>query len=177
MQVIGFAMLSCLVSLGCEASEVKLSLSKERVQEKVEGRFPMTHEMGSISVKMTDPVIDFDAGPNRIGLSTALDIGRQGGLLSVKGSSRSSGEVVYNPDDATFYLTDPKIEDLELPLKLLGEERRQKILDATNASLIVQLEDIPLHTFDERPTSRAAKALVKRVEIHEDTLHVVVGFD
>ncbi len=171
------ALLTLLISAtGCEAGGITLSFDRETLQKRVEQNFPLKRDLNTATVTMTDPVLDFDAGPGRIGLTTDIAVGRKGGLLALNGTARASGSVRYDVETATLYMTDPKIEDLELPMKLMGETRRQKLLDTVNLSIADAIGDIPLHTLDNIPRNRAAKALIKDVTVKDRRLVVVIGF-
>lgn len=164
------ALLAVPALSGCDDLTLNLSIDKSRIQERVEQKFPIEQQMDPVTVTLSNPVIDFKAGPDRIGLTSDVKVGRSGGLLSLNGTARTSGKVRYEPSDATFYMTDIKIEEVDLPMKLANEQRREKTRALVNTTIEGSLKDIPLDTLQNKSAKEAAGALIKSVTVKDDKL-------
>jgi hypothetical protein len=109
-------------------------------------------------------------------LTTDVKVGRDGGLLAVTGKARSSGKVRYEPSDSTFYLTEVKIEEVDLPLKFANEARRTRTRELVNATVEGSLKDIPLDSLQNKSAKEAAGALIKSVKVKDDKLVIQMSF-
>lgn len=174
--ILALTALAALAMVGCDDLTINLTIDKSRIQERVEKKFPIEQKMDPVTVVLSNPVIDFEAGPDRIGLTTDVKVGRDGGLLAVTGRARSSGKVRYEPSDATFYMTEVKIEEVDLPLKLANEARRTKMRELVNATIEGSLKDIPLDSLQNKNAQDAAGALIKSVKVKDDKLVIQMSF-
>jgi hypothetical protein len=162
--------------VGCDDLTINLTIDRSRIQERVEKKFPVEQKMDPVTVVLSNPVVDFKAGPDRIGLTTDVKVGRDGGLLAVTGKARSSGKVRYEPSDSTFYLTEVKIEEVDLPLKFANEARRTRTRELVNATVEGSLKDIPLDSLQNKSAKEAAGALIKSVKVKDDKLVIQMSF-
>lgn len=162
--------------VGCDDLTINLTIDRSRIQERVEKKFPVEQKMDPVTVVLSNPVVDFKAGPDRIGLTTDVKVGRDGWLLAVTGKARSSGKVRYEPSDSTFYLTEVKIEEVDLPLKFANEARRTRTRELVNATVEGSLKDIPLDSLQNKSAKEAAGALIKSVKVKDDKLVIQMSF-
>lgn len=160
---------------GCDGGGVTLSIDRARIQERVSEKFPIERELELATLTLTDPVVDFNAGPDRIGLTTNLKLQRKNIPLAVVGKARTSGKVRYEKADATFYMADVRVEDLELPLQLLGKERKQRLLGLANTAVAGSIEEIPLDTLQSATSAEAANTLIQGVSVKQDKLIITLG--
>ena len=160
--------------LGCEQG-MTVQISQSTVQAQVAERFPITRDLGMGKLTMSDPKIDLKAGQDRVGLTTDLEFGGPGGVLNVKGSARASGALRYDQDDATFYMSDPVVQEVELPAKLMSEARKKKLMDLTGKAIGEAYGDVPLYTLRDSRRDRTAKLLLREVRVREGKLELVLG--
>tara|TARA_B100000686_G_C16603323_1_gene869836 strand:+ start:199 stop:777 length:579 start_codon:yes stop_codon:yes gene_type:complete len=166
------------LATSCQSGTVSISIDESKVQERVAKEFPQEHDLrGIATLTMKNPQIDLGIGDNRIGLLTDLEVSRTGIPIAAKGKAKTSGVVRYEAKDGTFYMTDVRIEDVELPLPLIKAEQKQKILDHTNAILQGTLRDIPIHTLHTTTSKEAASALLKSIEVKEKKIAITLGLN
>ena len=166
------------LSSSCQSGTVSITIDESKVQERVAKEFPQEHDLrGLATLTMKNPQVDLGVGDNRIGLLTDLEVSRAGLPLAAKGKAKTSGLVRYEAKSGTFYMTDVRIEDVELALPLIKAEQKKKILDHTNAILQGTLKDIPIHTLHTTTSKEAANALLKSIEVKDRKIAITLGLD
>lgn len=171
------AILAAAIALAtaCDGERISVTVDESIVQQEVERKFPLERDLNLAVLTMTSPRVDLSSGSDRVGLSVDLELRRSGGALAIKGKGKVSGPLRYSREDATFYLQEPRIEQLELPLKLMRAERREKLLDTAGAALGEALGDVPLYTLRDTSRDRAAKALLRQARVKDGKLVLELG--
>lgn len=166
----------CTLTTACDHNNLSLSVDESRVQESVAKKFPQDHDLkGIATLTMTNPVIDLKGTDNRIHLDTDLALARPGIPLTMKGHARTSGTIRYEQAKHTFYMTDVRIEKIDIPMRLLSAERKKSLVDLTNAALQGSLKDIPIYTLETSVSQSAADNLLKSVTIKDGKLQINMG--
>ena len=170
------ALMLMLTALSACEGDLSLSIDRERVQQRVASEFPQTHDIkGIASLTLSDPVVDLAVGGDRIGLTTTLALKPLNLPLALNGEAKTSGALRYEPADATFYMADIRIEDLDIPMKFVSEDQKQRLLDLTNAALQGSLKDIGVYTLETRASREAANRLLKSLTVQNNKLEIVLG--
>ncbi len=166
------------LTTSCQKGQISITIDQSKVQERVSQEFPQEHDIkGMATLTMKNPQVDLALGDNRIGLITDLELSRKNIPIAIKGNAKTSGTVRYEKKNGTFYMTDVKIENVELPLKLMTQEQKQTIIDHTNALIAGTLKDIPIHTLQTASSKEAANALLKNIEVKDNAIKIVLGLD
>jgi len=171
---------ACMLALstpliGCRKGEMSVSIGRERIQQAVEEKFPIERELERSVLTLKDPVIDFDNEHSRIGLTTQMMLNVKGVPVAFEGSGRMTGGLRYDPSNATFYMTDLEVEAIELPMKLLADERREALADRVGATLGGAVGELPLYTMQNTSRDRAARSLIKEARVGQDRVEIVLG--
>lgn len=171
------ATLTSLAMAGCEAGQITVSVDESVAQEEVAKQFPIERDLKmKAKMKMLDPVIDLSVGDNRIGLTTNLEIQRENLPIVIKGKAKTTGALRYEGSDATFYMTDIKIEDVDLAMGLGNNTKiKQRLLEAANTTLASSYKDIPIYTLRDSRGESTATALLQKVEVADKKIKLTLG--
>lgn len=173
--------------ISCKGGFTKtLTFTRDEIQAKVEEKFPIKRKAAVVTMVLSDPNIVLENGSDKIGLKSVVkaelpvsglaEIGQIVGLGgdSHKGSIFVEGEVEYEPVEGTFYFTKGKIR--ELSIEGFPEQVKQPITELANLAVKNDLAKVPLFTLNEKDMKeRAAKFFLKKVQIKDGKLEVIVG--
>lgn len=162
---------------GCDEGRVSITIDQDEVQRRVTEEFPQEHDLkGLATLTMKQPVVDLEMGDQRIGLTTDLEISRGNLPLAIKGKSKTSGKLRYEPSQGTFTMTDVRVEKLDFgSFGLLGADKKKQLLDTTNAVIQGSLRDIPIYTLQTTSSKEAAKLLLKEIKVEQRTIRISLG--
>jgi hypothetical protein len=94
-----------------------IRISEKQIQDMLNERFPYTKDYFTyINIGLNSPRVNLTDGKNRVyaGLDIDLEIAITGKLGILGGSLDISGGVEYKPEEGSFYLTDPIIENVSV---------------------------------------------------------------
>ena len=173
-----------------------IEVTRDKIQSVLDDVFPVSlsdeNEETRVEATLSDPNLLLDGESDRIGLEATvvarplpLDrkrlvngairqriLDRQGG--EINGRVGLTGELRFDPDQSTFYLSSPKIEKLEINREegLL----RDRLIRIVERGLGRALADRPVYTIDDSATvNRAAKQVIKSVNIRDGKVNIEIG--
>lgn len=151
-----------------------LSLSEEDIRGRLSKKFPKTEKLLKvIPVLIEEPKVEFTEGSNRVRLSLAarIDIPFS---KKYEASTVFSGSIRYESSDKTLRLKDVEVEELtgiEIPEKFEDPLKLLMTVLAKNS-----LEDVVVHELMPTDlTNNAARWLLKKVEVRDQMLEVILG--
>ncbi len=90
------------------------------------------------------------------------------GILSV------TGELIYDGDNGAFYIKDPNVQEVEVGT--LPRDASTPLSAAAEKLIGKYLSENPIYTLDDdNLIAKAAKALLKSVEVKDDAIHITLG--
>ena len=153
----------------------RIVITQEQLQEQMNQHFPFSETyLALFEIKYENPVVKIDAEKDRVavGLDAVTAFKLAGG--SYKGTALVSGGLKYVPDSASFFLTDAKIETLEITD--VPEKYSEQVTKYGSEILAAYLTKKPVYTItDENVQMTAAKMLLKDVRAETGALVVELG--
>jgi hypothetical protein len=183
-----FAILLALVLIGIGVSawrfwgqRYELVLTEEQLRHTLNEKFPFDKTYFSfIHLRFSNPHIQLENGSNRIRFGCEVEskikldtnFEKIPGVL--RGNATVSGKLRYEATQGTFFLDEPKVEDLGvagLPIIM-----RSKVREAASKAAVEFLGRAPLYRFKRTDIKQAAARLVLReVEIVDEKLIITMG--
>jgi len=154
-----------------------VELTQEQIQTELDARFPV--EKGHLLVlvlTLSEPEVVLPEGSERItfGLSANVSIGVGEKPKSLGGRGTVSTALRYNPENFSFYSTEPVIEQLEIqgiPVKYVDIVNR-----IAGRALCERLDRAPVYTLKEnRLKELAARLVLKGVTVKNGRLVIILG--
>lgn len=168
--------LLALLTLSACDGPLTVTVSQEIVQDQVARAFPQEHDMSGIAtLTLKNPVVDLGVGEGRIGLLTDIELSRGALPLVIKGKARTSGLIRYEPSNATFYMTDVRVDDLDLAMKLLSADRKKQLLDGANTTLQLTLKDLAIYQLSSSAREKMTNALLRDVRVEQSQVVLTLG--
>lgn len=110
--ILALAILIAIV--GCNSSEMVVSLTRDEIQARVAPRFPITKNWLVLGATLSEPEVFLSEGANQIGINTRVELN----IPFVKPISGYLGIAVvprYDAESKSFYLDQATVERLDLP--------------------------------------------------------------
>ncbi len=156
-----------LITIGCKDKERDIDLSKAKLQEILDNKFPIEKESKLISFSLFDPFLTLEE--NRFGINLSFRYKALG--ASNSGTMDIFGDIEYNREKSSFYLRNVEIRNLKLEnnkIKKMTSSAMSKVLDSFfSINPIYKLEDKGLK-------ERLARFLLKEIRIMEDKILIVL---
>lgn len=157
--------------------EYVIRIPESDLQSKLSSKLPITKSFFLvIRVTLSNPRVSLENGSNRVraGLDVELNIGVENSSKPLGGSVDISGGVAYVSEDGEFFLTDAKIDQLEL--QGIPSRYVDKVDNALTHALAEFYRDHPIYSLSSLDAKQAAAKLVLRdVVVHNKELVITLG--
>jgi hypothetical protein len=177
----------CLVAAGC--TTITMRISRDELEANLARRFPRELDEHVVTVRMSDPRIDFPGTPDRIGIRLRVEVTSASGRSQLPGAARVEGRIEYVAAEHAFYIRDPRVTELRLDppegrgsLSRLARRARhlrgaELAAPVVRAALAELLGRHPVYRLDARRSEREAKAIrhLRRVRIDDQDLVLELG--
>jgi hypothetical protein len=168
-----------IAAAGCTTT---MRISRQELQADVVKRFPRDIDKHVVTLRASDPVIDFPGSPDMLGVSVRLDATTDSGNSHLGGTARVVGRLEYVSGEHAFYLRDGKVTELTLERPDGGGHLARAMHHADNALLErvarSALEELlrrqPIYRLDANRSKREAKAIRHIREAHIDGKDLVL---
>jgi hypothetical protein len=173
---VGTAALAALISFsqwGCSATRKELVFSREELQAKLSGQFPLTKKKRPMKFRFSEPELLLAANSQRIGMRLAVEASVPG-VTSFAGVMEADGELEYHPETGRFTIARGRLVDLELE----GMPKQQMKLFEEMAQAVVtkQLSSLTVYQLDQEDFKQSlAKLVLKSVQVRDGAIIVEVG--
>jgi hypothetical protein len=151
--------------------------TEAQLRQALSKRLPFTKSYLLIfQITLDHPRVTLMNGSNRVraGLDIALNVRVGNELLPIGGSVDASGGVRYDPSAAQLFLTQPKIEHLEL--QGVPEQYASRVASALSEALGAYYADHAIYTLSSLDSKEfAARLVLKSVTVKEQYLVVTLG--
>lgn len=155
---------------------LRVNITEADILERLEEKLPITKTyLYVFKVTFDAPRVDLRSDSQRInaGLDLALEITFLNDAEPLRGSVDASAGVHYSPEQSAFFLEDPEITELRLDkLDSSLVERTRGVMEQAISSYF---KSQPIYRLTERQSDRAAKAVLRKVEIGDGRLSLHLG--
>ncbi len=165
----GFLIALLLYLMQCTvAAAYTVELTRQQVQEAVDGYFPVKHITPLVMLTAHNPQVSLMQKSNRIGLEISV-LANVPGILTGEGRGLIDGDLEYRHQTGEFYLRDPKIKSLELydmPAEVTASVRlalQQLMRQSLPVMLVYKLQDNDLK-------QKMAKSVLSSVAVRKGKL-------
>lgn len=133
----------------------------------------MEKHKGLLTIVISDPVLDFSVGNNRIGVQADTIVSVLG-LLPVEGKTLATGGLKYDPQDGTFKFVKVKVEKFQM--KELPEDKVDEVTGLVGNVLASVLGGLEIYKLDpSKAEEKLASLVLKDVQVVEDGVLVTLG--
>ena len=157
--------------------EYSFRFTEQQLQEKLAAKLPFKKSYLLIfQVTLDNPRVMLRDGSDRVeaGFDVQLNIKVGEEPKPLGGSIDASGVPIYVPEEGAFYLSDPKIEALEV--QGIPSEYASKAKDALTQALARYYAERPIYTLNTTSIKQSAARLVlKSVIVENGELVVTLG--
>jgi len=150
------------------AAAYTVELTREEVQQAVDGYFPVKHVTPLIMITAYRPKVSLDQSSSRVGLEFSV-LANVPGILTGEGRGLIDGDLEYRHKTGEFYLRDPKIVSLDiydLPPEVIKPVQlglQQLMRQSLPVILVYKLKDDDLK-------QRMAKSVLSSVAVRKGKL-------
>lgn len=173
LTLVGVVFSFALFLFGCGAS-FEIKIPRSIINDQVQKQFPTVRHQGLMTVKITDPVLDFEGSKNRLGLTAVAEV-RFFGLVPVTGSVDADGTLKYLPETGEFQFTDIQVRKFNL--KGLPQSQFDEVTAAIGTQIVGALGGLKVYKFNpDDAKERAAKAVLRGIRVTDDGIVAKLGF-
>ncbi len=160
----------------CEDEGLSINVSEKQIESKMEGYFPLHKEalLGQLQLDLQQPDLILKDGSERAELVLQSKVTTAGSVWP--GQIRLSFGLDYAADTGTFYLVEPRVEDMNMsgvPLQVSTGVTRYLLP-------VVQqyLTRVPVYTLKPQNSTgqKMARQTLKKVAIKDRNLKVTLGW-
>jgi len=160
-----------------------MRMSRDELQADITKRFPRDYDKQVITLRMSDPQIEFFPGrPDIMGVRVRLDVTSASGNSHIGGTANVEGALEYVKAEHAFYLRAANVKELALDRpegKGLGAQLLWKTSDAGLEHLARHavedgLQQHPIYRLDAKRSKREAKAIRHLRAAHIDGRDLVL---
>lgn len=172
-----FAMMLSPIGLSaCDDDGLSFNVSEKQIESKMEGYFPLHKEalLGQLKLDLEQPDLVLKDGSDRADLVLQSKVTTGGSVWP--GQIRLSFGLDYAADTGTFYLIEPRIEDVNMsgvPLQVSTGVTRYLLP-------VVQqyLTRVPVYTLKPKNSTgqKVARQTLKKIAIKDRNLKVTLGW-
>ena len=149
-----------------------VEIPMEDLQSKVEEFFDANGVLGGL--EFTNPVVFLEEEGNRIGIKA--DVSFSFYEVSASGALTSTGKLTYRPAEGSFYVSE--LEVTAITVERIPALMTEKAKDFVSSGLQKLNPEIRVRTLSEGDLKeRAAKLLLKSVEVRAGKLIATVGYE
>lgn len=182
---LGLAVVAATVA-GC-GSTFNFLVPKAAIVKAVTGQFPTVKSQGVITLRITNPVLDFQGSKNRLGIKADVAVGigvpQVASFLSkvtnaahteVTGYMLLDGTMGYKPESGTFVFTDVKIRKFEV--NALPRSDFDAVMGLATSAVVNALGGLELYKLDTSDwKQRLAKGVLRGITVTDNGVLVKFG--
>lgn len=151
---------------------VTLRVSRAELQARLDARFPIEKDGLLGRIRLSEPEISLSTLTERVAVGFEL-VGNSILTGPVDGRGLLSGELRYEPEEASLYLDRPEIT---LDLADGDEDRRRAIEAAATALAVDYFADFAIHRVSDADLrSRLTRGFLRELTVHDDGLVLRFG--
>lgn len=172
------ACLLCLCSLAlvlaaCGGFSFEVKIPRALVEKQVQHKFPTVRNKGLMSIKLSNPVLDFEGSRNRLGVAANAEV-RLLGMIPFPGKILCDGALEYRPANGSFVFTDIKVK--KFTFQGLPESKADEVTGLVGGAVLEVLGGLEIYRLDPKATEeKFAKLALKSVRVTDDGIVARLG--
>ncbi|MCH8253148.1 MAG: DUF1439 domain-containing protein [Planctomycetes bacterium] len=154
-----------------------IELTEGQIQEMLDARFPAEKRyFPALVVTLSEPKVNLVEGADRVafGVKALVNVGLAGQTKRLGGRGTITAGLRYNPDDYSFYLDEPTIDQLVVqgvPVKYVD-----RVSDMATELVHARISRTPVYTLDRTDMRQFAASLVlKSFTVRDGKLVITLG--
>ena len=168
-----FMLALCLGLAGCGGFSFEVKIPRAMVLEQVRHKFPTVRNKGLMSIKLSNPELDFEGSRNRLGVSANAEV-RLFGLIPMPGHILCDGTLEYRPASGSFVFTDIKVK--KFTFQGLPESKADEVAGLVGSAALGALGGLEIYRLDPHATEeKLAKLALKSVRVTNDGIVARLG--
>jgi hypothetical protein len=149
------------------------TFSESELQAQIDARMPIAQQVFLFKVLIEEPKLDLISTSDRFNIATKVSITLSPELIQ-RGTAEVSGSLDYRPETGSFYVSDAKIESLNIDG--LSQSMQKQVKHFAQQLIAQALSEYPVYTFQDHDTQqKLAKSSIKSMQIKNETLIVKLG--
>ena len=175
-QILKIKLIACLLclSLNSYGFEQVLKFTEAQLQERLQAITPIERKTAFANVVLTDGKLQLLDQENEIEVTAFLDVTALGSLHG-SGSVTVQGSLVYKPSEGAFYLHNAKVTQLKVDQ--MSQDAVTQITPLIQDVVTQSLQSRAIFQLQDNDMRHALlKASLKRIEVKQQILLVVLGF-
>lgn len=162
------------VSFNSYGFEQTLTFTQSQLQQRLQDITPIERKTMFANVVLTDGQLRLLDKENEIEVTAFLDVTALGSLHGT-GSVTVQGSLSYQPSEGAFYLHNAKVTSLKVDQ--LSQDAVTQITPLVQDLVTQGLQSRPIFQLKDNDMRHALlKASLKRIEVKQKTLRVILGF-
>lgn len=175
-----------LLLAGC-GSTFSFLVPKAAIVKAVTGQFPTVKSQGVVTLRITNPVLDFQGSKNRLGIRADVSVGigapqvasflsqvTKAAKTEVTGYMLLDGTLGYKPENGTFVFTDIQIR--KFAVDALPRTDFDQVMGLATSAVVNSLGGLELYKLDTTDwKQRLAKGVLKGITVTDDGVLVKFG--
>lgn len=164
---------SNVMSISKSRMVYRLELSEQDLQEKLDELLPVSKTKYGSTLYLSDPRIRLHGNSREVGLFCRADVHAPLNL-KISGSAKFRGAVVYEQEEAAFYIRRLKIE--QLVISGLPEGLSKNLKRLAQIATATALERYPVYTLGNvESTHKFARMALRSLRVNGDKLEIEMG--
>lgn len=162
-----------LVLAGCGGFSFETKIPRALVEKQVQHKFPTVRNKGLMSIKMSNPELDFQGSRNRLGVAANAEV-RLLGMIPFPGKILCDGTLEYRPANGSFVFTDIKVK--KFTFQGLPESKADEVTGLVGSAVLEALGGLEIYRLDPKATGeKLAKLALKSVRVTDDGIVARLG--
>jgi hypothetical protein len=167
------ALLLPLMMTACGGFSFEVKIPRSLVEQQVERKFPTVRNKGLLSLKLSDPKLDFQGARNRLGVEATAEL-RILGMLPIPGSIVCDGTLEYRPETGSFVFTDIQVKKFNI--RDVPSSYADDIGGLVGTAALSALGGLEIYKLDANATEeKFAKLVLKSIRVTDDGIVAKLG--
>lgn len=157
------------------SNDIKIEFTAEELQAKIDEQFPRKKQKFLFTIEMKEPGILLENASDRLGLKIKTDVSILG-ANALEGFLFVNGNVDYDPKTAELFMTDPKVQAIEIDG--LPDQYKERVEEILATAIEEYLSHLPFYQLKAEDTKQSlASLLLKSVYVKRGKLVVVLSLE
>jgi len=167
------ALIGALILGGCGGFAFEVKIPRKLVEEQVARKFPTVRNKGLLSLKLSNPQLDFQGSSNRLGVKADAEV-RILRALPIPGTILCDGTLEYRPQTGTFVFTDVQVKKFNI--RDLPQSYADDIAGLVGTAALGALGGLEIYQLNPEATEeKLAKLALKGVRVTDDGIVAKLG--
>lgn len=160
--------LALLLSASSLVGAQDIVFTRAELQQELQTRMPLVQRTGLFDLTLSDPVVELKALEQRLQIRTAVLVSTTLGG-AIRGEVTVDGKLRYKNSNHSFYIDEPKIQDLQVDG--MPEDLQAQLKLLAQDLLLHSLTDKPIYRLkDDNVQEALARMMLKSIRIEEDSV-------